>query len=128
MHYDLFKIPLRTHDEHIMNTYLAKRDPSLATELDVNSLTHILDLPTLQVPESFPLDGMHLFYQGVVARVLVKQLNDTFWKEGSLMNRSDHGKSQTQINREKQAAARKNKQWIEPDNDGMKIPDKIWVQ
>ena len=44
------------------------------------------------------------------------------------MNRSDHGKSQTQINREKQAAARKNKQWIEPDDDGMKIPDKIWAQ
>jgi len=76
-----------------MNTYLARRDPSLATELDVNSLAHILDLPTLQVPESFPLDGMHLFYQGVVARVLVKQLNGTFWKEGSMMNRSDRGKS-----------------------------------
>ena len=41
----------------------------------------ILTLPTLRVPESFPLDAMHLFYQGVVSRVLVPLMAGKFWKD-----------------------------------------------
>ena len=41
----------------------------------------ILTLPTFLVPESFPLDVIHLFYQSVVSRVLVPLMAGKFWKD-----------------------------------------------
>ena len=58
----------------------------------------ILTLATLQVPESFLLDVMHLFYQGIVSKVLVPLFADKFWKD---------------LPRDS-------------DEDGMRVPRPIW--
>ena len=38
------------------------------------------------------------------------------------MNRSDRGKTKGQIASEKQAVVQAGKEWIEPDDDGLRVP------
>ena len=77
---------------------------------------------TLRVPESFPLDIMHLLYQGVISHILIPLFAGNFWKESSPFNPSDHGKTPHQIQSEKLHVIKDNRKWIAPDDDGFQVP------
>ena len=79
--YNVSHMPLRDHTSHMLNAYRSYGRPDISIDTGVNRITLILTLPTLRVPESFPLDAMHLFYQGVVSRVLVPLMAGKFWKD-----------------------------------------------
>ena len=81
--YDLFHMPLRDHASHMFDAYRGHGRPDISIDTGVTGIALILTLPTLRVPESFPLDAMHLFYQGVISRVLVPLLAGKFWNEAS---------------------------------------------
>src|SRR5436305_9611836 len=66
--YDLLNMPLREHVSHLYNTHRVHRRPELSADTGINGLPLILSLQTLRFPESFPLDAMHLFYQGIISR------------------------------------------------------------
>ena len=74
-------MPLRDHTSHMFDAYQSEGHPEISKETSITGVVLIFTLSTLQVPESFPLDTMHLFYQGVVSRVLVPLLSRTFWKD-----------------------------------------------
>ena len=76
--YDLFHMPLRDHASHMFDAYCGHGCPDISIDTGVTSIALILMLPMLRVPESFPLDAMHLFYQGVISRVLVPLLAGKF--------------------------------------------------
>ena len=74
-------MPLRDHTSHMLDAYRSYGRPDISIDTGVTQIALILTLSTLQVPESFPLDAMHLFYQGVVSRVLVPLMAGKFWKD-----------------------------------------------
>ena len=91
-------MPLREHACHMLNAHLVHTCPELSKNTGINGVPLILSLKTLRIPESFPLDVMHLFYQGIIQRVLVLLFADEFWSNSPSAN------------------------------DGMKIPTPIWVR
>ena len=99
--YDLFHMPLRDHASHMFDAYCGHRCPDISIDTGMTSIALILTLLTLRVPESFPLDVMYLFYQGVISIVLVPLLAGKFWNEAS-----------TPMN---------------CDNDEMRVPKPVWV-
>jgi len=92
-------MPLREHVSHMYAAHRMHRRPELSANTGINGVPLIISLHTLRFPESFPLDAMHLFYQGIISRVLVKMFAGTFW--------ADQGTPQ--------------------GDDGMKIPRDIWI-
>ena len=72
-------MPLREHASHMLNAYLVHTHPELSKNTGINSVPLILSLKTLRIPESFPLDVMHLFYHGIIQRVLVPLFAGEFW-------------------------------------------------
>ena len=76
--YDLFHISLRDHASHMFDTYHNYRCPDISIDTRVTGIALILMLSMLQVSESFLLDAMHLFYQGIIFRVLVPLLASKF--------------------------------------------------
>src|SRR4051794_39785600 len=98
--YDLLNMPLREHISHLYNAHRVHRRPELSADTGINGVPLILSLQTLRLPESFPLDAMHLFYQGIISRVLVKMFAGNFWADQS------HPLG----------------------DDGMKIPRGIWIR
>ena len=44
------------------------------------------------------------------------------------MNRSDRGKTKEQIASKKQAVVWAGKEWIELDDDGLRVPSRRWQQ
>ena len=62
------------------------KDIEYAKLYGINEFSVILKIKTLRVPKSFPLDMMHLLYQGAILQVLVPLFAGTFWPEGLLMN------------------------------------------
>src|SRR5204862_7394779 len=63
--YSLFNLPMRNHQEHILQSLKAEelgQDSDYSKKTGINGFRAILKLMTLRVPESFPL--MHLLYQG----------------------------------------------------------------
>src|SRR5436305_305891 len=99
--YDLFHIPLRDHASHMFDAYRSHEHPDISIDTGVTSIALILTLLMLRVSESFPLDAMHLFYQGVISRVLVPLLASKFWNETSTLTNCD--------------------------NDGMRVPKPVWA-
>jgi len=83
----------------MFDAYRSEGHPEISKETGITGVALILTLSTLRVPESFPLDAMHLFYQGVVSRVLVPLLSGTFWKDPP-----------------------------SNDDDGMKVPNPVWAR
>ena len=81
---------------------------------------------TLHVPESFPLDIMHLLYQGVISHIFMLLFAGNFWKEGSSFNHSDCGKTLHQIQSERSCAIKDNQKWIAPDDDEFQVPAATW--
>ena len=79
--YDIFRMPLRDHISHMLDACRSYGRPDTSIDTGVTGVALILTLATLRVPESFPLDAMHLFYQGVVSRVLVPLFAGKFWKD-----------------------------------------------
>ena len=98
--YDLLNMPLREHVSHMYAAHRIHRRPELSADTSINGVPLILSLQTLRFPESFSLDAMHLFYQGIISRVLVKMFTGTFW--------ADQGTPQ--------------------GDDGIKIPRGIWIR
>jgi hypothetical protein len=119
-------MPLRTHQSHIIEAFRAETHADLRQQSGINGLALILKLTTLRVPESFPLDLMHLLYQGAISRVLIPLFAGNFWKENSPMNRSDRGKTPQQVQQERARAEREGRTWTEADDDGVRVPLKIW--
>src|SRR3954454_16759298 len=76
--YDLLNMPLREHISHLYNAHRVHRHSELSADTGINGVPFILSLQTLRFPESFPLDAMHLFYQGIISRVLVKMFAGNF--------------------------------------------------
>ena len=99
--YDLFYIPLRDHASHMFDAYHSHGHLDISIDTEVTGIALILTLPILQVPESFPLDAMHLFYQGVIFRILVLLLAGKFWNEASILTNCN--------------------------DDGMRVPKFVWV-
>ena len=93
-------MPLREHVSHMYAAHRIHRRPELSADTGINGVPLILSLQTLRFLESFPLDAMHLFYQGIISQVLVKMFAGTFW--------ADQGTPQS--------------------DDGMKIPRGIWIR
>ena len=71
---------------------------------------------------------MHLLYLGVMCHVLIPLFASSFWNESSPMNRSDRGKTKGQIASKKQAVVWAGKEWIELDDDGLRVPSRRWQQ
>src|SRR5437764_9591308 len=117
-------MPLREHQEHMASAFLISqqgKDTEYAKLCGINGFPAILKIKTLRVPESFPLDMMHLLYQGAILQVLVPLFAGTFWPEGSPMNQSNRGKSTKQISHARKTTERSRKVWIELDNNGLRI-------
>ena len=91
-------MPLREHVSHMLNAHLVHTRPELSKNTGINGVPLILSLKTLRIPESFPLDVIHLFYQGIIQRVLVPLFASKFWSNSLSAN------------------------------DGMKIPTPIWTR
>ena len=53
-------------------------------ETGINGFPLILSLQTLEVPHLFPLDVMHLIYQGVISQVLMPLFAGIFWNDNSV--------------------------------------------
>ena len=85
--YNLYHMPMRNHLEHVAEALLIDKlgAKSSTMETGINGFPLILALKTLQVPHSFPLDVMHLIYQGVISRVLMPLFAGTFWKENLIL-------------------------------------------
>ena len=110
------------HQEHTLQSLKAEelgQENDYSKKTGINGFPAILKLTTLRVPESFPLDIMHLLYQGVISRVLMPLFAGNFWKEGSPFNHSDRGKTPCQIQSEGSCAIKDNRKWIAPDDDGL---------
>ena len=117
------------HQEHTLQSLKAEelgQENDYSKKTGINGFPAILKLMTLRVPESFPLDIMHLLYQGVISCVLMPLFAGNFWKEGSPFNHSDRGKTPRQIQSERSRAIKDNRKWIAPDDDGLQVPAATW--
>ena len=65
----------------MFNVYQSKGCFKISKETGITGITLILTLSILQVLESFPLNVIHLFYQGVVSRILVPLFSELFWRD-----------------------------------------------
>ena len=104
-------MPMRNHQEHTLQSLKAEelgQENDYSKKTGINGFPDILKLMTLHVPESFPLDIMHLLYQEVISHILMPLFARNFWKEGSPFNHSDHGKTPCQIQSEKSHAIKDN--------------------
>jgi len=120
---------MRNHQEHTLQSLKAEelgQENDYSKKTGINGFPAILKLMTLRVPEPFPLDIMHLLYQGVISHVLMPLFAGNFWKEGSPFNRSDRGKTPRQIQSERSRAIKDNRKWIAPDDDGLQVPAATW--
>ena len=79
-------MPLREYASHMLNTHLVHTRPELSKNTSINGVPLILSLKTLRIPESFPLDVMHLFYQGIIQRVFVPLFASEFWSNSPSAN------------------------------------------
>jgi len=70
----------------MLNTYLVHTHPELSKNTGINGVPLILSLKTLRIPESFPLDVMHLFYQSIIQRMLVPLFASKFWSNSPSAN------------------------------------------
>jgi len=87
--YNLFQISLRNHNKYMIDASWVQSHPELFMKTEVTGCTLILELTILKVLESFPLDVIYLFYQGVVFRVLVPLFAGTFWRDLPVDNSDD---------------------------------------
>ena len=93
-------MPMRNHQEHTLQSLKAEelgQENDYSKKTGINSFPAILKLMTLHVSELFPLDIMHLLYQGVISHILMPLFAGNFWKEGSPLNYSDCRKTPYQI-------------------------------
>ena len=97
--YDAAKLPLWTHDEMLSQAAKVDAVPNitqanrLATKYGINGTPALAQLPSILLPESFPLDFMHLIWENLIPNLVRLwtsefkelrggnfELNKTVWK------------------------------------------------